>query len=367
MKKHFLILAAAVAGIMSVSCKSDNKKGPEVMTEFNPVSGTEISVGAKGGLCNLEYEIVNPTQDGKVSVEMESGIDWISDVNANTYGYVSINVLENIDTVKTRSAAITLVYEDSRINYTVTQEKAATLGHFAITVGPSTTGKITWSVTPPDDTVTYVSMAVDRETWDSFASYEEYMQYDVEFFKENAAKRELSYEEYLKKYVLKRGTQKDISVDGLSPDTDYIVYAYGMDTTGRILTGMYYAEASTLPVGQTDVTFELSVEVEFPYATVSVVPSDNEVRYLIDLYNGTGTPEEITEAYQGMLDELLYLANAFGQSTYDYMMEVSFQGQASSEIQLGGYSTSTAFAVAVDVYTGKLTSVASTLEFDIEL
>ena len=39
----------------------------------------------------------------------------------------------------------------------------------------------------------------------------------------------------------------DDSAKDLSPDTEYIVYAYGMDSTGRILTGMYYAETATLP------------------------------------------------------------------------------------------------------------------------
>lgn len=366
MKKHLLIFTAVIAGAFLASCNKNSKQNEGGLVEFKPVNGTEITVGAEGGTVKLEYSIVNPTEGGRVSVEFDTEIDWISDINANTYGYVSLNAAENIDTVKTRSTVVTLVYEGISIDYTVTQSSAAPLGDFAIEVGPSSTGEISWSVIPPDETVTYVSMAADKATWDSFSSYEEYMQYDIEYFKEQAEKRNLGYEEFLAKYVLKQGTMRNLTTKGLSPETEYVVYAYGMDSVGRILTGMYYAVTSTAAVEQTDVTFEISVTQDFPFATISVVPSDNEVRYLIDLYNGTSTPEEITEAYQEMLDELIYLANAFGQSTYDYMMSVSFQGPASSEIQMGENMTFTAFAVAVDVNTGKLTSVASTKEFDIE-
>lgn len=366
MKKHLLIFTAIIAGVSLVSCNKNDKKNVGGLTEFKPVNGTEVTVGAEGGTVKLEYDIVNPTEDGRVSVEFDTELDWISDINANTYGYVSLNAAENIDTVQTRSTVITLTYEGISIDYTVTQDNATPFGPFAIEVGPSTTGQISWSVIPPDETLTYVSMATDKATWDSFSSYEEYMQYDIEYFREQAEERNLGYEEFLEKYVLKQGTMRDITIKGLSPATEYVVYAYGMDGTGRILTGMYYAVASTEAVEQTDVTFELSIVQDFPFATISAVPSDNDVRYLIDLYNGTSTPEKITEAYQEMLDELIYLANAFGQSTYDYLMSVSFQGPASTEIQMGEDMTFTAFAVAVDVNTGKLTSVASTKEFDME-
>lgn len=366
MKKHFLIFTAVMASVFLASCKQDNKKSEGELVEFKPVSGTEVTVGAEGGTVHLEYQITNPTTNGVVSAEMDSEIDWISDINVNTYGSVSLNVAENKDTVLTRSTVITLLYEGIAIDYTVKQSNAAPVGPFAIEIGPSSTGQISWSVIPPDETVTYVSMAADKATWDSFSSYEEYMQYDIEYFKEQAIERNLGYEEFLAKYVLKQGTKRDLTTKGLSPETEYVVYAYAMDGTGIILSGMYYAMTSTTAVEQTDVTFELTVEQDFPFVTISAVPSDNEVYYLIDLYNGTSTPEGITEAYQEMLDELLYLANAFGQSTYDYMMSVSYQGPASAEIQMGENMTFTAFAVAVDVNTGKLTSVASTKEFDIE-
>lgn len=48
-------------------------------------------------------------------------------------------------------------------------------------------------------------------------------------------------------------------------------------------------------------------------------------------------------------------------SVYDYMMDTAFIGPATSgPIQVGQVMEFTAFAVAVDVNTGTLTSVAST-------
>ena len=61
------------------------------------------------------------------------------------------------------------------------------------------------------------------------------------------------------KYVLKQG-EGTYSAEDLSADSDYIVYAYGMDAAGNILTDIYYAQARTLPVTPEDVVFKLSVE-----------------------------------------------------------------------------------------------------------
>ena len=55
------------------------------------------------------------------------------------------------------------------------------------------------------------------------------------------------------------------------------------------------------------------------------------------------------------------MVSAFGMSVYDYMMDTAFIGPATSDpIQVGQVMEFTAFAVAVDVNTGTLTSVAST-------
>ena len=206
--------------------------------------------------------------------------------------------------------------------------------------------------------------------WDSFDSYEEYIAYDIEYFQEQAAKRNLSYEEFLEKYVLKQG-EGTYSAEDLSADSDYIVYAYGMDAAGNILTDIYYAQARTLPVTPEDVVFELSVEqnAEDWTLTISAVPNNDEVRYLMDVYNGTNTPEAIAESYQKMLDEIIYLLPILGGGTvYDYFMEMSYQGEATSTpIDIPMASEFTAFAVAIDVYTGQIISNVSMLVCESEI
>ena len=133
------------------------------------------------------------------------------------------------------------------------------------------------------------------------------------------------------KYVLRQGKQH-LSADDLTPETDYIVYAYGMNRAGELLAGMDYVGASTLPVEQKDATFELTVEQDFPYMTISADPSDDEVRYLMDVYSGTDSPEVIAESYQEMLDEIITLLPLLGGgSVYDYFMDVSFQGPGTTD------------------------------------
>lgn len=358
------LIASAVLSINS--CDTQNTTTPET-SGFAPVSELHMTVGPESAAYEILYSIENPSPEKSVKATVTPETDWIYDVNATgSYGIVSFMTAENTDTTLTREAVITLAYGEETLDFTITQETARTYGHFSITTGPNTTGEVFWTVTPPDDELTYVNMLTDKATWESFSSYEEYMQYDIKYFQDMAEERGIPYEDFLKASILKKG-KTEASVKDLSPDSEYVVYAYGMDSTGRILTGMYYAGTSTMPVEDTDVTFELSVTQEFPYATISAVPSRDDVYYLMDIYNSTGTPEEITQAYQEMLDEVLYMVSAFGMSIYDYMMDVAFIGPATSDpIQVGEVMEFTAFAVAVDVNTGTLTSVASTQVCEID-
>lgn len=136
--------------------------------------------------------------------EVTPNVDWIEEVNTTSaYGEVYFTVSVNSGN-ESRTADIVLTYEGQALEFTVTQEPYAS---FTISVQESecTTGMVVWKVVPPDPELTYVSMAVDKATWDSFDSYEEYIAYDIEYFQEQAAKRNLSYEEFLEKYVLKQG------------------------------------------------------------------------------------------------------------------------------------------------------------------
>ena len=367
MKKHIAsILIAALAVLSFSSCTKDNgRENDGQKTQFNAVSERQITVGPEAATHVIRYEIVNPT-GSSVTAEADAGTDWISDINSTSaYGEVYFSVSVNSGG-ESRQAGLTLSYEGITLDFTVTQEAYSS---FSIKVleDECTSGKIAWEVTPPSEDLTYVSMIADKATWDTFGSFEEYIEYDLEYFREQAEVRNLSFEEFMEKYVLRQG-KEHLSADDLTPGTDYIVYAYGMNRTGELLAGMDYTGASTLPVEQKDVTFELTVEQDFPYMTISAVPSDDEVRYLMDVYSGTDSPEVIVESYQEMLDEIITLLPLLGGgSVYDYFMEVSFQGPGTTDqLMIPEAMEFTAFAVAIDVYTGQITSGASTLVCEID-
>ena len=69
-----------------------------------------------------------------------------------------------------------------------------------------------------------------------------------------------------------------------------------------------------------------------------------------------------------MLDEIITLLPLLGGgSVYDYFMEVSFQGPGTTDqLMIPEAMEFTAFAVAIDVYTGQITSGASTLVCEID-
>ena len=216
MKKQIVFILISAFAAAFTSCSNDDNGRDNV--GFSPKSDQQMTVGPEAGTHTIYYD---------------------------AYGEVYFTVSVNSGN-ESRTADIVLTYEGQALEFTVTQEPYAS---FTISVQESecTTGMVVWKVVPPDPELTYVSMAVDKATWDSFDSYEEYIAYDIEYFQEQAAKRNLSYEEFLEKYVLKQG-EGTYSAEDLSADSDYIVYAYGMDAAGNILTDIYYAQARTLPV-----------------------------------------------------------------------------------------------------------------------
>ena len=183
MKKQIVfILTSALAAISFISCTKDN-------CGFTAVSDRQITVGPEAATHTIYYDIANPT-GASVSAEVRPKVDWIEEVNTTSaYGEVYFTVSVNSGN-ESRTADIVLAYEGQILEFTVMQEPYAS---FTLTVQESecTSGKIVWTVVPPDQEITYVSMAVDKASWDSYASYEEYIAYDIEYFQAEAAERQV--------------------------------------------------------------------------------------------------------------------------------------------------------------------------------
>lgn len=109
----FILCLLALFSLTACGPEETNKEQPEPPTPPTPeppaltlTSVTPMQFGKMGGSGEVSYEITNPTQTGVLEIELLSQVDWVRDLNAQTYGKiffeVDINATEEARSVQMR-------------------------------------------------------------------------------------------------------------------------------------------------------------------------------------------------------------------------------------------------------------------------
>ncbi|HJB43316.1 MAG TPA: hypothetical protein IAB87_00805 [Candidatus Coprenecus merdipullorum] len=364
MKKNlFLSTALAAAVILVSACEPD--KTTEV--QFNALSETTIDIDKNGGICEFKYEIVNPTPKGVLTAELQEGVDWITGLSTQEYGKIRFNV-EISEEETAREAVISLNYEGIGIDLTVRQGKGEYIPPYSIYIHDVSYLSAKWDITAKDKEMTYLNMIVDKATWDSFPTFEEYLAYNMEALTINAAAKSMTLEEYLEYNILISGDTTDISVSSLVPDTEYVVYAFGFTPEQELLSEVSYETFKTDPIQMLDVNFNIECTPSFNSVTMSVTPPDNNLYYMYAVTEGTGhSPEEIMDSYQIYVNSLIQEFLSYGAAGVDITTIVDWiasKGPVTEVIDeltpLTGY---TAYALSIDPASGVFNSLPTLVEF----
>ena len=330
MRKAALFLFAAAAAVLSVSCNKDDKTS----TTFNPLSETTFNVDMAGGSFEFLYDIKNPTNDA-VTAEVQEGVDWITELDAHSaFGKVTFDVLANEEET-TREASINLSYGTLSIE----------------------------DIIAKDQEMPYINMLVDKTTWDSFDSFDEYFNYSLLTIEERANSAGLTLADYIEQSLLIYGDTLNVSAKGMLPATDYVVYAIGLTPELEKLSEVAYEAFTTKDMPMVDVDFTIEyTDVTSTTVMMSVTPDDNEVYYMFSTAEGSDyTPDQIRESYQvyinGLIDEMLALGG-INLPIEDIIKPLSSIGPDSYLVdELAPSTVYTGFAMAVDLYTGIFNSV----------
>lgn len=94
----FVALSAVLAG-----CKEKEVLSPDLK-----VGQKSISISSEGGVMSVDYELVNPVSDGKVSAD--AGVEWVTDYDCVTDGKISFTVAPNTG-AEERKAVLVIRYE----------------------------------------------------------------------------------------------------------------------------------------------------------------------------------------------------------------------------------------------------------------
>lgn len=348
-KKTRIISIALMCAMVSGSlwgCRETEQEEP-VNTELKVLTQS-VQVPVEGGEAVIEFSLTDPVEGAEVTVRPFS--EWAHDpvvsmpADGGTKGSITLTVDANPD-YTSRTADVKVSYTEGDFNYTVPIVQAGLEPEFQITATDLTTYSAIVSVTPLDKDMPYFASLITKEQYSEFKDDNELFEYNYNLWVENF----LSIEDFLAN-GLQKGDLTD-TVTSLLQDTEYYIYAYGVDNkTGSVLTPLYKTEFKSETVRKIDIKIDIDVIVDGNNAELTFTPSDNTIPYFKAtttktlLENSGATLEEQANSYiQGFLDFVV------GSTTYDFFELMSNYGkQTFSYYSLNSETDYVAFAVAWD-------------------
>lgn len=283
--KSLLLIALLALGF--VACEKDpatDEKSPVIK-----VDATEIKLNSHGESLEIGYRIENVEPSERKSVKVENLAEWLDvEVGEETI----LLTAEKNNTTQGRVINIIVKYEGAEsVEISVMQENIEvprenlTLELEVSEIGPTS---ITIDITASHPDMTWIPMVTYKEYWDQKPSDEDIYISDLAYFEYLAENAGISREEFLVD-MLGMGSQEGIVIDGLTPNTEFVIYAYGLTADGERTTDIVAREATTEKPYEGDITFDFDIKEEDYIMEFVVTPSHKGVNY----YHGVATEAEI--------------------------------------------------------------------------
>ena len=327
---------AAVAMLFSVGCEENGVDGnkPANLT----LSTTEVTVDHLGGVQQVTYEITNP-QAGAV-VLGNCVVDWIKDLSTATEGVVKFTVEPN-HTSRAREATIVVQYTaiaDAAFNITVKQA-ASSAPVFTYNIVKNEPTAIELDVTPADQETAYICRIHTREYIETFGLTNDAALFSNEMaaFDTEARYSGQTTLNYIRN-ISYNGIAKNVYFEGLTPDTDYVIYSYHIDlNNSQLASDVYREDIRTAKPTTLDVDFEMSFEVNGAQVKQTITPSDQEVAYytecwsVSDFYSYYGNGADMAETFVAKWNENVAIKRNMGNEPYQIINEYGKVGTQTIE------------------------------------
>lgn len=322
MKQLYLTFISACL-LLAAGCREEEGEfKPSTLTLNTP----EVTVAADGGEVSVSYRLASPVYEGRITVGNVP--EWISGVSTSLSGVISFTVAAN-ELTESRSAELSIRYSGDAETAVlrVVQSPRTVPPVFDIRMELITQTSAKYSVIPGDKEQTYLSMLVEKDYFDSYASDEEYFQDDLAYIRAMAESFGVSVQEYLSN-TLNRGDLLVKNMTGLLPGMAYYVYAYGLTVDGERTTDIYKVEFETVAVPKIDVTFTVDATVNGPLCDLHVEPSDPNQRYVIGMYvaDQVQDGEDACRQYQQYLSDMIVIYEAMGMTAEETVAGLSVVG-----------------------------------------
>ena len=262
-----------------------------------------INVVAAGQTVTLNYEVADAVE-GKLAVA-RSDKEWLHGFKNETFGQISFVADENVGEELTRSATVTVAYPGAQ---SVTVEVVQDEREISIEVTEVTVASIKVKFEMDDPTQTFLYGLVKKSEYDAIGTPEKFLEAERKKLEEEAADDPFSdtLADYLD-FLLGDWKPEDqkMNRDELEMETDYYIYAYGIDKTGEFTSPLVRRLVKTN--GLKEINFNLKVEdIAATTATLKGTPDDQYTYY----YLGFTARTEFDDSFKG--DETQLINNALG-------------------------------------------------------
>ena len=304
-----LVLFAALA-----AC---NNEPEPVLPASIEVETTQISFDDRGETKSLSYTIKNAINGESLTATTEA--EWVTiAVEADK---LNITAKGNYDDAA-RTAEVTLSYKSATsVTLTLTQGRITAENPIEVELIDYDATTITISVLTADPTTTWVPMVTYKESWDYYKGNEnDIFQADLEYFQYLAEINDLTLAEFLEG-IVGTGSEESIRITQLTPDTEFVVYVYGISLEGERTTDIIATHVKTEPPHEGDITFEFSVKEEDFVLEYTVIPSHTGVDYFCGIMSEEelnywkqtlGTDSLKTILQKGSIDSTIQLLQNWG-------------------------------------------------------
>lgn len=241
------------------------------------LSSYEVVLPADGSVCKVVYQLSNVAGDGAVAAVSDA--EWL-DVSTAKARLIEISASRN-ETGSDREAAIVVSCKgvDDAV---ISVSQSAWNAPVVLTVNGTESTSVNFSVSTSDPDLTWVGQVVGREWFDSMESDEQIFQEDMSYYSLEAQNKGISVPEYLKT-IINRGSYDNLQYKGLDPNSDYVIYVYGITPEGERTTDIYSAAATTLPPYEGPITLAVEVSETDNIMDITVTPSHDGVNYYWNL------------------------------------------------------------------------------------
>ncbi len=232
---------------------------------------------------------------------------------------------------------------------------------FEIVIKDVTASAVTFDVNAADDEMRYVFMCVDKAYADQFPDDESLYQDDILYFEEYLDYGYATIAEVIEAFTT-FGDYADLVQDGLDPETEYLLYVYGLELDGTRTTDIYREYVTTKAIEKQDVSFDIAATVDGSTIDVTITPSNNDIYYYFDCIAQESVDfdfgGDITATAQYFIDYNVDMGTYYGMTVEEVIAEIASQGVDQYLFECSPNTEYIIFAMAVSTDGNIISEVA---------